>query len=130
MTKKSAISSGFEKRKYPSFQGNPLEYFALKKHWKIEVSPELQLESREVFNLKDNLPLAAENKLIDVETLEECWSVLDREYGNSSEIRAKLKQSIASIKLKATTSPHKEIELYEQVQTISAKIRAAGGSEN
>ena len=68
MTKKSAISSGFEKRKYPSFRGNPLEYFALKKRWKVEVSPELQLESHEVFNLKDNLPLAAKNKLIDVET--------------------------------------------------------------
>ena len=74
--------------------------------------------------------MATKNKLIDVETLEECWSVLDREYGNSSEIRAKLKQSIASIKLKATSSPHNEIELFEQVQTISAKIRAAGGSEN
>ena len=70
-----------------------------------QISPELQLESHEVFNLKDNLPLAAKNKLIDIESLAECWQILDREYGNSSEIRAKLKQSIAAIKLKATQSP-------------------------
>ena len=74
--------------------------------------------------------MAAKNKLIDIESLAECWKILDREYGNSSEIRAKLKQSIAAIKPKATSTPLKEIELFEQVQTISAKIKAAGGSDN
>ena len=29
-TRKSAVQSGFEKRKYPSFRGDPLNYFAFK----------------------------------------------------------------------------------------------------
>ena len=121
MTKKSATPSGLEKRKYPSFWGNPLEYFAFKKRWKVEVSPELQLESREIFNLKDNLPLAAKNKLTDVESQDEIWTILDGEYGNSSEILAKLKQSIASIKLKATTSPLKKLSFSNMCNSFQQK---------
>ena len=40
-TRKSAIQSGFEKRKYPSFNGDPLSYFAFKKRWKVEVESEI-----------------------------------------------------------------------------------------
>ena len=76
------MQSGFEKRKYPSFRGDPLNYFALKKRWKVEVEPECQIESREIFNLKDNLPLAAKNKLTGIESLAAAWEILDREYGN------------------------------------------------
>ena len=70
-TRKSAVQSGFEKRKYPSIKGDPLSYFAFKKLWKIEVEPEHQIESQELFNLKDNLALATKNKLTDIESLAE-----------------------------------------------------------
>ena len=69
MTKKSATTSGFEKRKYPSFSDDPLNYFVFKKCWKVEVEPEKQIKSRELFNLSDNIPLAAKNKMVDVDSL-------------------------------------------------------------
>ena len=72
--------------KYPSFKGDPLSYFAFKKQWKVEVEPEKQIECRELFNLKDNIPLAAKNKLTDIDSLAVAWEILDREYGNLNEI--------------------------------------------
>ena len=94
----------------------------------MEVSPERQIESRDLSNLLDNIPQTAKNRLVDVETLSVSWNLLDKEYGNHQEIRAKLKASITAIKIKANNGPNKLIELFEQVQTISAKIKAAGDS--
>ena len=47
-------------------------------------------------------------------------------YGNKSELRSALKSKMMAIKLKATNSPEREIELWDKVQTISSRIRSAG----
>ena len=39
-----------------------------------------------------------------------------------------MKAKIASINLKGTDSPNKEIELFNQIQFISVRIKAAGGT--
>ena len=38
--RKSAVSSGFEKRHYPSFNGDVLNYFKFKERWNLKVGPE------------------------------------------------------------------------------------------
>ena len=114
------------KRRYPSFRGDVLNYFTFKERWNLEVGPEKQVESRELQSLKDNIPQAAKNKLIDCKTLVYAWKVLDHEYGDMDEIRAKLKAKITGIKIKST-NPKKEIEVFEAVTHISAQIRAIGG---
>ena len=48
------------------------------------------------------------------------------DYGNLQEISAKLKEQVRSIKLKATRDSACIMELYHQVQVISAKIKASG----
>ena len=48
------------------------------------------------------------------------------EYRDLQEIRAKLKDQVWSIKIKATGDPAKLVELYHPAQTIAAKIKASG----
>ena len=84
-------------------------------------------EHLELAALKDSLPMLAKNQLSEVDSLSKAWEILTGLYGDKKEIRAKLKAKIASINLKATYSPNKEIELLDQIQFISVKIKAARG---
>ena len=56
----------------------------------------------------------------------EAWKLLDLDYGNLQEVRAKLKQQVMNLKIKATSGPAKIVELFQQVQLIAAKIKATG----
>ena len=58
--------------------------------------------------------------------MSEAWKLLDLEYGDVQEIRAKLKDQVRSIKLKATGDSAKLVELFHAIQTIAAKIKASG----
>ena len=58
--------------------------------------------------------------------MSEAWKLLDLYYGNLQEVRAKLKEQVRSLKLKATSDPAKIVELFQQVQIIAAKIKATG----
>ena len=57
--RKSCTQLGFQKRKYPTFSGDVLNYYEFKQRWKEEVSPEQKLEIFEVNALKDQLPALA-----------------------------------------------------------------------
>ena len=41
-----------------------------------------------------------------------------------------MKLQIASIKLKASASPQRELELFNEVQFLTVKIKAAGGENS
>ena len=56
----------------------------------------------------------------------EAWKLLDLEYGDLQELRAKLKDQVRGIKLKATKDPAGIVELFHQIQVIAAKIKATG----
>ena len=56
------------------------------------------------------------------------WKLLDLNYGNLQEVRAKLKRKIRSLKIKAASSPTKIVELFNQIQLVAAKIKAIGSS--
>ena len=56
----------------------------------------------------------------------EVWKLLDLDYGNLQEVRAKLKKEVRSLKIKATSGPAKIVELFQQIQLVSAKIKATG----
>ena len=124
---KSCTQSGFQKRKYPSFDGNVLSYYEFKEHWKEEVSPEQKPEVFKVNALKDQVPLTAKNKLHKIKSLKEAWNILDKLYGQMPVIWSKLKGKILSLQIKATKSPEREIELFDSIQYISSRIKAAGG---
>ena len=97
---KLVIQTGFEKKAYPRFDGNRLKQ---KQKWIREVHPERQNEDREVSNLRDALCKSAQNKVIDCQTLDQVWEVLDRQFGNLEELRTSLKLRILQIKLKANS---------------------------
>ena len=48
------------------------------------------------------------------------------DYRNIQEVRAKLKDQVISIKLKATGDSTRIVELYHSVKVISAKIKVSG----
>jgi len=121
------VTSGFEKGKYLSFKEDMLTYHVFKAKWRNEVQPERQVEVRELANLRDSIPQAAHNKIVDCKTLVDAWQILDLEYGKESEIGVQLNLKIASIKLKANSSLHKELDLFNEVKFLSVKIKAAGG---
>ena len=52
----------------------------------------------------------------------EAWKILDLEYGDIEEVRAKLKKEIKSIKIKATSAPARILEVFNQVQLISPRL--------
>merc|ERR1711867_86933 len=90
-----------------------------------EVVPERKPVALELAALREAIPVIAKAKITDVSTLSKTWKVLDMEYGDLQEIRAKLKDQVRSIKIKATGDSAKLVELYHTVQTITAKIKAS-----
>ena len=55
----------------------------------------------ELAALREAVPVITKGKIFDVFTLTEAWKLLDLEYGDVQEIRAKLKDQVRSIKLKS-----------------------------
>ena len=80
----------------------------------------------ELAALREAVPVIAKGKLIDVSNLTDAWKLLDLEYGDVQEIRAKLKDQVRSIKLKTSGDSAKLVELFHAIQTIAAKIKASG----
>ena len=96
-----------------------------KKNWVIEVSPSGLPELIELNYLKNSIPLSAKDKLYEIETLREAWSILEKIYGKSFDLRNKLKQEFLSISISAKISPLIELEIYEKVHKLASRIRAA-----
>ena len=63
--------------------------------------------------------------MYEVETLKEAWSILEKIYGKSFDLRNRLKQEFLGINISAKTSPLIEIEIYEKVHRLASRIRAA-----
>ena len=82
----------------------------------------------ELAALREALPAIAKAKIVAVTTMAEAWKLLDLDYGDIEEVRAKLKKEIKSIKIKAVSAPSKILELFQQIQQVSAKIKACGTS--
>ena len=80
----------------------------------------------ELAALREAVPVIIKGKLIDVSNLTVAWKLLDLEYGDIQEIRAKLKEQVRSIKLKAFEDFAKLVNLFNTIQTIAAKIKASG----
>ena len=60
--------------------------------------------------------------------MKEAWDIIDLHYGDKREVCAKLKAKIINISLKASTDDAKEVKLFDTIQYISAKIKAAEGA--
>ena len=103
--RKSVTLSGYEKKAFPKFEGQKLEYYVFKKKWLEEVSVERQHPKRELASLVAALCKPAQHKVVDCQSLKEVWAVLDRQYGDLVELRAALKMKISQIKLKQMLVP-------------------------
>ena len=68
-----------------------------KKNWSIEVSPGGLPELIELNHLKDSVPATAKDRLYEVGSMSEAWSILDKVYGKEFDLRNKLKQEFLSI---------------------------------
>ena len=80
--------------------------------------------------MKAALYKPAQHKVVDCDTLEGVWRVLDRHYGDLEELRAALKMKIAQIKIKAHAGPGKVLELFNEVQFLTVKVKAHGGENS
>ena len=76
--------------------------------------------------LRDSIPASAKAKIADVTTMDEAWRLLDLEFGDVQELRAKLKDQVRGIKIKATKDSARIVELFHQIQIIAVKIKATG----
>ena len=126
LERKVSVQSGFQKMNYTHFNQEILNYKEFKRRWDMEVFPERKPEQLELAALKESESTLVKNKLSDCITLQEAWNIQDHNIGDLEEIRAKLKQHILHIKIKATDPNQRIIELYNSVQNITAKIHAAG----
>ena len=89
--RKSATQLGFRKLAYPSFNGDILNYLKFKKCWKEEVVPEWKPVALELAALRQVVPVIATGNIINVSNLTDNWKLIDLEYGDVQEIRAKPK---------------------------------------
>ena len=124
--RKAATQTGFKKLSYPQFNGDVLNYQEFKKRWQNEVIPEQKPAALELAALRESVPTLAKAMIIATTTMSEAWKLLDLDYSNLQEVRAKLKQQVRNLKIKATSGPAKIVELFHQVQLIAAKIKATG----
>ncbi len=76
-------------------------------------------------HLKASVPPSARDRLYEIETLTEAWSILDKIYGKEFDLRNRLKQEFLAIKISAKSSPLIEIEIYQKVHRIASRIKAA-----
>ena len=75
--------------------------------------------------MKNAIPPSAKDRLYEIETLKEAWSILEKIYGKDFDLRNRLKQEFLTIGIIAKTSPSIEIEIYEKVHKLASRIRAA-----
>ena len=125
---KASTQTGFKKLNYPQFNGDVLNYQEFKWRWKIEVVPERIPPALKLAALREYVPAIAKAKIIAATSMAEAWKLLDLDYRNLQEVRAKLKKEIRSLKVKATSGPAKIVELFHQIQLVAAKIKATGSN--
>ena len=109
--RKGLAQTGFAKRDPPKFNGSVLDFPLFKKNWAIEVSPSELPNLIELNHLKNSIPPSAKDRLYEVETLKEAWSILEKIYGKSFDLRNRLKQEFLGINISAKTSPLIENEI-------------------
>ena len=71
------------------------------------------------------MPSSAKDRLYEIETLKEAWSILEQIYGKEFDLRNRLKQEFLAIEISAKSSPSIEIEIYQKVHKVASRIRAA-----
>ena len=123
--RKGLAHSGLTKRDPPHFNGAVLDFPLFKKNWSIEVTPSGLPELIELNLLKNSIPPSAKDRLYEIDTLKEAWSILQKIYGKNFDLRNRLKQEFLNIDISATSSPLIEIEIYEKVHKLASRIRAA-----
>ena len=58
--------------------------------------------------------------------MDEAWNLLDLEFGDLQDLKAKLRDQVQGLKIKATKDAARIVELFHQIQVIAAKIKATG----
>ena len=76
--RKGLAQTGFTKRDPPKFNGSVLDFPLFKKNWAIEVNPSGLPELIELNHLKNSIPSSAKDRLYEIETLKEAWSILEK----------------------------------------------------
>ena len=102
--RKASTRCGLKKLSYPHFNSDVLCYQECKRRWQIKVVPERRLPALELAALRESVPAIAKAKIITATSMGEAWTLLDLDYGNLQEVRAKLKKEIRSLKIKATSA--------------------------
>ena len=102
-----------------------MDFPLFKKNWSIEVTPSGLPELIELNLLKNSIPPSAKDRLYEIDTLKEAWSILQKIYGKNFDLRNRLKQEFLKIDISATSSPLIEIEIYEKVHKLASRIRAS-----
>merc|ERR1711888_149170 len=123
--RKGLAQSGIKKRDPPSFSGSVLDYPLFKKNWSIEVSPGGLPELIELNHLKDSVPATAKDRLYEVGSMSEAWDILNKIYGKHFDLRNRLKQEFLAIKISQKFSPLVELEIFQKVQKLASRIKAA-----
>ena len=109
----------------PILSGSVLDYPLFKRNWSIEISPVGLPELIELNHCKDPVPAIAKDRLYEVGSMSEAWSILDKVYGKEFDLRNKLKHEFLPIEISAKVSPLIEIEIFQKVHKIASRIKAA-----
>ena len=99
VVKNGFSQTGFVKRELPKFNRLVLDYQLFKRNWSIEVSPNCLSELVELNHLKNVVPAFSKDRIYEVNSLSDAWSIFDQIYGQTFDLRNKLKHYSLAIKI-------------------------------
>ena len=118
----------FERRKFPSFDGQKRNFPSFKKEWRTCIQPSfgVELQLREIVKA---VPKDIQPDIKNLKTMEEVWTVLSNEYGRPSELVSESIHSLTDFRFSSKTEGEKFVELFRKWSEVVADLEEIGKVE-
>ena len=118
----------FERRKFPSFDGQRRNFPSFKKEWRTCIQPSfgVELQLREIVKA---VPKDIQPDIKNLKTMEEVWNVLTQEYGRPRELVTDCINGLTNFQFSAKTEGEKFVELFRKWTEVIADLEEIGKVE-
>ena len=118
----------FERRKFPSFDGQRRNFPSFKREWRTCIQPSfgVELQLREIVKA---VPKNIQPDIKNLKTMEEVWNVLTQEYGRPRELVTDCINGLTNFQFSAKTEGEKFVELFRKWTEVIADLEEIGQVE-
>ena len=118
----------FERRKFPSFDGQRRNFPSFKKEWRTCIQPSfgVELQLREIVKA---VPKDIQPDIKNLKTMEEVWDVLSKEYGRPDELVTECISSLTNFQFSSKTEGERFVELFRKWSEVFSDLEEVGEVE-